>query len=106
MSTTQIDGVSVQAPANVYFDGQCISYTLLSADGSRKSVGVVLPGRELTFNTTAPEIMECVAGRCEYRLAGTSQWVVAAPGDAFKVAAHSLFDLRLSEPFHYICHYG
>jgi uncharacterized protein YaiE (UPF0345 family) len=38
------------------------------ADGTKKSVGVMLPAT-LTFNTGAPEIMECVAGSCEYKLA-------------------------------------
>lgn len=106
MSTTQIDGVSVQTQANVYFDGQCVSYTLQCTDGTRKSVGVILTGRELTFNTGAPEIMECVAGSAEYRLAGTSKWVNVAAGDAFKVDGNSVFDIRIKEPFHYICHFG
>ena len=106
MSTTQIDGVSVQTQANVYFDGQCVSHTLNCADGTRKSVGVILPGRDLTFNTAAPEIMECVAGSAEYRLGGSSKWVRVAAGDAFKVGANSMFDIRVQEPFHYICHFG
>jgi uncharacterized protein YaiE (UPF0345 family) len=106
MSTTQIDGVSVQTQANVYFDGQCVSYTLHSADGTRKSVGVILTGRELAFNTGAPEIMECVAGKAEYRLSGTSKWETVEAGGAFKVGANSVFDIRIVEPFHYICHYG
>jgi hypothetical protein len=46
------------------------------ADGTKKSVGVVLPAA-LTFNTGAPEIMECVAGGCEYKLAGTDAFVPA-----------------------------
>jgi uncharacterized protein YaiE (UPF0345 family) len=105
MSTTQIDGVSVNTQANVYFDGKCVSHGITCADGSRKSVGVVLAS-ELTFGTQAPEIMECVAGGCEYRLAGTETWVPVAPGDAFKVDAHSSFDIRVKDAFHYICHYG
>lgn len=106
MSTTQIDGVSVQAQANVYFDGQCVSYTLHSADGTRKSVGVIFTGRELTFNTAAPEIMECVGGKAEYRLSGTSKWETVEAGGAFKVGANSAFDIRIVDTFHYICHYG
>lgn len=105
MSTTQIDSVSVQTQANVYFDGKCVSHSLTCADGSRKSVGVVLAA-ELTFGTQAAEIMECVAGGCEYRLAGSEQWVNVGPGDAFKVDANSSFDIRVKDAFHYICHYG
>ncbi|MCA3167259.1 MAG: DUF1255 family protein, partial [Burkholderiales bacterium] len=39
----QFDQVSVIKKANVYFDGKCVSHTVLLADGSRKSVGVILP---------------------------------------------------------------
>ncbi|MCU0931405.1 MAG: pyrimidine/purine nucleoside phosphorylase [Serpentinimonas sp.] len=105
MTTQKIDGVSVQTQANVYFDGKCVSHSLTYPDGTRKSVGVVLPAT-LTFGTDASEIMECVAGGCEYKLAGTDQWVSVAPGDAFKVPAQSSFDIRVAEAFHYICHYG
>ena len=49
----QFDGISVIKKANVYFDGKCVSHTVLFADGSRKSVGVIFPSK-LTFNTAAP----------------------------------------------------
>jgi uncharacterized protein YaiE (UPF0345 family) len=105
MSTTQISGVSVATQANVYFDGKCVSHSLTLADGSKKSVGVVLPAT-LTFNTGAPEIMECVAGGCEYLLAGSSNWQKSGPGDRFSVPGNSSFQIRVSEAYHYICHFG
>ena len=99
MSTTQIGGVTVNTQANVYFDGKCV------ADGTKKSVGVVLPAH-LTFNTGAPEIMECVAGGCEYKLAGTDAWLKSGPGDKFSVPGNSSFEIRVTEAYHYICHFG
>ena len=105
MTTTQFDGVSVNTQANVYFDGKCVSHGITLADGTRKSVGVVLPAT-LTFGTAAPEIMECVAGGCEYKLAGSDQWLQAGPGDKFSVPGNSSFETRVTEAFHYICHYG
>jgi uncharacterized protein YaiE (UPF0345 family) len=105
MSTTQISGVSVATQANVYFDGKCVSHSLTLADGSKKSVGVVLPAT-LTFNTGAPEIMECVAGGCEYLLAGSSTWQKSGPGEKFAVPGNSSFQIRVSEAYHYICHFG
>ena len=74
MTTEKIDGVSVTTHANVYFDGKCISHNLTLSDGTKLSVGVILPA-SLTFNTGAPEIMECVGGFCEYKLDGSSDWV-------------------------------
>jgi hypothetical protein len=105
MTTLAIRNVSVAAQANVYFDGRCVSHTLTLADGSKKSVGVVLP-MEQRFNTAQAEVMECVAGACEYRLAGSTDWRASAAGESFQVAANSYFDIRVSEPYHYICHYA
>ena len=105
MITETIAGVSVTTQANVYFDGKCVSHSLTLADGTRQSVGVVLPST-LTFNTTAAETMECVAGACEYRLAGSEDWLPARPGDRFSVPAHSHFDIRVTQAFHYICRYA
>jgi len=105
MPTTQFDGVTVATTASVYFDGKCISHGITLADGSKKSVGVVLPAT-LTFNTGAPEIMECVAGGCEYKLKGSDAWLNSGPGDKFSIAGNSSFDIRVTEPYHYICHFG
>ena len=86
--TAKIDGVAVTTQASVYFDGKCVSHGITLADGTKKSVGVVLPAT-LTFNTGAPEIMECVAGGCEYKLAGTDAWIKSGPGDKFSVPGNS-----------------
>lgn len=105
MSTQQINGVSVNPQANVYFDGKCVSHSITFADGTKKSVGVVLPAT-LTFNTGAPEIMECVAGSCEYKLKGSDQWVKSSAGEKFSVPGNSSFEIKVTEPYHYICHFG
>jgi uncharacterized protein YaiE (UPF0345 family) len=105
MITHQIDGVSVTTKANVYFDGKCVSHNITFPDGSKKSVGVILPA-SLTFNTGAPEIMECVAGDCEYKLAGSEAWVKSAAGEKFSVPGNSKFEIRVVEAYHYICHFG
>lgn len=108
MITHQIDNISVTTQANVYFDGKCVSHGITLADGSKKSVGVVFPAA-LTFKTGAPEIMECVAGGCEYKLAGSNEWLTSKPGDKFNVPGNSSFDIRIPEgvvAYHYICHFG
>ena len=105
MTTETIDAARVTARANVYFDGKCVSHTVTLADGTKKSVGVVLPA-QLTFKTGAPEVMECVAGSCEYRLAGSDSWARSGPGERFSVPANSSFDIRVGEAYHYICHFG
>ncbi|NBS46444.1 MAG: pyrimidine/purine nucleoside phosphorylase [Betaproteobacteria bacterium] len=105
MATTTLDGVSVTTQANVYFGGKCVSHSVTLADGTKKSVGVILPAT-LTFNTGAPEIMECVAGSCEYKLAGSEQWIKSSAGEKFSIPGNSKFDIRVTDAYHYICHFG
>ena len=105
MTTEKIDNISVTTQANVYFDGKCISHGVLLADGTKKSVGVILPA-SLTFNTGAAEIMECVAGACEYKLADSDKWVQSSVGQSFSVPGNSKFDIRVAEAYHYICHFA
>lgn len=102
----QMNVTQVGTRANVYFDGKCISHTVTLADGSRKSVGVILPAT-LTFKTGAPEIMEGVAGRCSVRLPGDDQWRSFGAGEKYAVPGNASFDIRVEgEPYHYICHFG
>ena len=105
MTTSHIANVTLTTQANVYFDGKCVSHSFTLADGTKKSVGVVLPAT-LTFNTGAAEIMECVGGGCEYKLAGSDEWKSSGPGERFSIPANSSFDIRVAEQYHYICHYG
>jgi purine/pyrimidine-nucleoside phosphorylase len=105
MTTTTLSHLSVTTRANVYFDGKCISHSLEDAEGRKLSVGVVLPA-ELKFGTAAAETMECVAGECLYRLAGSDEWLVSTPGHTFSVPANSSFDIRVTQAYHYICRYA
>ncbi|MES2532789.1 MAG: pyrimidine/purine nucleoside phosphorylase [Pseudomonadota bacterium] len=104
--TESLSCTAVATKANVYFDGKCVSHGLTQADGTKKSVGVILPAT-LTFSTGAPEIMECVSGRCEYQLTGTTEWIASGPGEKFSVPGNSSFQIRVEgEPYSYICHFG
>ena len=106
MSTSpQFDGVSVVKKANVYFDGKCVSHTVLFADGARKTVGVILPS-SLVFNTGAPEIMEILGGRCRVRLRGQTEWSEYGAGSSFSVPGDSSFEIETLETLDYICHFG
>lgn len=105
MPTEKLDVSSVATKANVYFDGKCVSHSITLADGTKKSVGVILPAA-LTFNTGAAEVMECVAGACEYKLAGSDKWQKSGAGEQFSVPANSSFEIRVAEAYHYICHFG
>jgi hypothetical protein len=104
MTTQKISNISVTTQASVYFDGKCVSHGITFPNGTKKSVGVILPS-SLTFNTGVAEIMECVAGSCEYKLAGRDAWVTSTAGEKFSVPSNSTFEIRVVEPYHYICHF-
>ncbi|MEZ5447319.1 MAG: pyrimidine/purine nucleoside phosphorylase [Gammaproteobacteria bacterium] len=101
----QLDNVSVLKKSNIYFDGKCVSHTVLAPDGTRKTVGVIFPST-LTFTTGAPEIMELVAGRCRVRRPGESEWTTYVGGQSFSVPGNSSFEIETLETVDYVCHFG
>ena len=108
-ATTQFDSVSVITKANVYFDGKCVSHSIVVADGSKKSLGVILPSAlpsTLKFSTGVAEVMELVEGTCRVKAAGSDAWTAYAGGQSFSVAANSSFEIEVTQTLHYVCHFG
>ena len=102
----KFDNVSVVKKANVFFDGKCVSHSVLFPDGTRKTVGVVMPGSQLTFNVGTPELMEITAGTCEVKIAGESAFKTYTAGASFKVAANSSFEIHAKDEVNYVCSFG
>ena len=102
---SQFDNVSVVKKSNIYFDGKCVSHTVLFADGTRKTVGVIFPST-LMFNTGAPEIMEVIGGKCRVKLAGSDQWSEYGAGQSFDVPGNSSFTIDTLETLDYVCHFA
>lgn len=102
---SQFDNVSVVKKANIYFDGRCVSHTVLFPDGTRKTLGVIFPS-SLTFSTGAPEIMEITGGSCRVRLDGEADWKTYQAGESFSVPGSSRFEIQTVEALDYVCHFG
>ncbi|MGW5313869.1 pyrimidine/purine nucleoside phosphorylase [Nocardia thailandica] len=102
---SKFENVSVTKTANVYFDGKCVSHNIELADGTAKSVGVILPSK-LTFGTGAPEIMELLEGEAKVTLPGETEPKVFRGGESFSVPGNSSFDIEVTETLHYVCHFG
>ena len=51
-------------------------------------------------------VMACVAGACEYKLDGSHDWMTSKAGEKFSVPGNSKFEIRVTAPYHYICHFG
>jgi len=101
---SQFDNVSVVRQANIYFDGKVTSRTLIFADGSRKTLGIMLPG-EYEFSTDEKELMEIGSGKLELRLPG-QDWQHIEGGQSFDVPASSRFQLKVVEIVDYCCSFG
>jgi uncharacterized protein YaiE (UPF0345 family) len=100
----QFDNVSVVKQANIYFDGKVTSRTVLFPDGSRKTLGIMLPG-EYEFGTSQKEIMEILAGDLSVQLPGSEQWIEISGTGKFEVPANARFKLKVREPADYVCSY-
>lgn len=104
--TDKFDNVSVGKKANVFFDGKCVSHSVFFPDGSRKTVGVIMPGAQLTFNVGAPELMEITAGECAVKIKGESAFKIYTAGSSFKVAENSSFEIHAKDEVNYVCSFG
>ena len=103
MPQAQFENVTAVAKANVYFDGRVISHTILFPDKSKKTLGLIYPGK-YHFNTDAAERMEIVAGSCRVKLDGSSALKTYSAGQVFEVPAKSGFEIETSGGIcEYIC---
>jgi hypothetical protein len=99
----QFDGVTVTTKANVYFDANVISHTVLLPGSVRKTLGVIRPG-SYHFKTGAPERMEIVAGSCRVTLDGHPAAQDYAAGATFEVPGNGGFTIAVAAGVcEYIC---
>jgi uncharacterized protein YaiE (UPF0345 family) len=104
MVMTEFSNVTVVKKASVYFDGKVTSRTILFSDGSRKTLGIMLPG-EYEFGTEEKEIMEILAGETDVMLPGSDAWQTVTGGNSFEVPPNSKFQLKVKVLVDYCCSY-
>jgi uncharacterized protein YaiE (UPF0345 family) len=102
MST--FENVAVVKAASIYFEGSVTSRSLTLADGSRKSLGVMLPG-EYEFGTAEKEIMEIYSGELDVLLPEATEWKPVKGGESFEVPASSKFKVKVQSITDYCCSY-
>jgi uncharacterized protein YaiE (UPF0345 family) len=100
----QFENVTIIKKANVYFDGKVTSRTVLFPDGTKKTLGVMLPG-EYEFGTSEKEILEVLGGDVEVLLPGEANWRSFKAGDTFEVPKGAKFGLKVSTLCDYCCSY-
>lgn len=101
---SQFENVTAVKAANIYYDGKVTSRTLVFADGSKKTLGILLPG-DYEFGTEAAEIMEMLAGDVDVLLPGEREWKTIAVGETFEVPANSKFGIKVKTVADYCCSY-
>jgi len=95
--------VTAVTKANIYFDGKVVSHSILFPDGSKKTLGLIYPGK-FHFGTDKAERMEIVAGQCSVKLDGETTVVKYSAGQAFEVPAKAGFDIEVGQGIcEYIC---
>lgn len=101
----EFKNVTVLAKANVYENGKVTSRTLIFPDGSKKTLGVMMPGR-YRFSTAASELMEILGGRARVLVKGEHDWVEVGTDGSFSIPAESYFEIDVEELLDYCCSYG
>ncbi len=101
----RFEDVTIIKQANVYFDGRVTSRTVLFADGTRKTLGLMMPG-EYEFSTGSRELMEVLSGDLDVLLSGQGDWQTFKAGQSFEVPPNSSFKLKLNGVVDYCCSYG
>ena len=98
----EFQNVTVIKKANVYFDGKVTSRSVVFPDGTKKTLGIMLPG-EYEFNTADKEIMEIMRGDLEVLLSDRDEWITVKGGEDFEVPANSKFSLKVRTLTDYCC---
>jgi len=101
---TKFENVEVELEGNSYFDGAVTSRTVNFTDGSKKTLGFMLPG-EYEFGTAAAELMEITSGDLNIKLPGSDVWTSIKGGESFNVPANSKFQVKVKTITDYCCTY-
>ena len=96
--------VDVDKIANIYFEGKVISRNIFLNDGSKKTLGVMLPGK-YQFNTVSSELIEIMSGRLNFKHEDNNDWMLIKSGMNFNVPQNSTFEVEVLELVNYTCSY-
>ena len=99
---SEFKNVTVVKKANIFFDGQVTSRSVLFADGSKKTLGVMQPG-EFEFSTAGLENLEILSGELKWQLKGEKEWKKVVAGESFDVPANNTFIMRVAVVTDYCC---
>ena len=97
----EFNNVSIAKAANILFEGNITSRTIVFEDNSRKTLGIMLSG-EYELNTVHKEVIDIQRGILEVMLPA-QDWVRYEGPASFEVPANSKFKLRVHSLVDYCC---
>jgi|TARA_B110000003_G_scaffold212789_1_gene211811 purine/pyrimidine-nucleoside phosphorylase len=103
MST--FDDVEIIKAANIYFEGKVTSRVVNFKDGSKKTLGIMMPGT-FEFSTEKHELMEIMAGEMDVLLPEHLAWQTIKAGESFEVPSEAVFKLNVKSIVDYCCSYS
>ena len=100
---SEFPNVTAITKANIYFDGKVVSHSIVFADASKKTLGLIYPGA-YHFCTDKAERMEIVSGNCEVKIDGSEARTSYTGGEFFDVPVKSGFDISVADGIcEYVC---
>jgi len=103
-SAQKFENVSVDAKANVYFDGKVVSHSVYDKNGKKFTLGLIFPGT-YKFNTGAPERMVITAGQCKVVQASGAMRDYQS-GEEFLIPGNSAFTITAEGGIcEYVCYF-
>ena len=95
---SEFKNVTAVKEANIYFDGKVTSRTLVFPDGSKKTLGIMFPGK-YEFSTAEKEIMEILSGQLDVLISEAEGWKTIKGGEQFEVPAKAKFKSQRSKHY-------
>ncbi len=97
----QFTNVTIAKAANILFEGHITSRSIEFEDGSKKTLGIMLPG-EYELTTVHAQIMDIQRGKLELLLPA-SDWEMYEGPVTFEIPANTRFKLRVHSLVDYCC---
>ena len=104
MTNDRFENVTAVKKANVYFNGNVTSRTILFADGTKKTLGIMLPG-DYEFDASVREVVEVLSGETDILLPGSDEWKTVRAGEFYEAPANSRFKMKVKTLLDYCCSY-
>ncbi len=97
----EFNNISIEKEANILYGGNITSRSITFEDGSKKTLGIMLPG-EYELNTVNKELIDINSGIVEVMLPA-EDWVEYVSPAIIEIPQNSKFKLRVTSLVDYCC---